>query len=147
MKTKKFKLRMNRRAVSPVIATLLLIAIAVAASVVTYTWVMSMTQNQSQQSQTSVKIDLVNFDSTTTADIEFRNTGSIAATIDVVYTFKGDALKDTDTADLVISAGTTDTYTITAHTTFAENSAYRIRAITSTGFVIEGTYYTPSSLS
>ena len=58
---KKFKLRMNRRAVSPVIATLLLIAIAVAASVVTYSWVMSMTANQSQQGQTSVKVDQVLF--------------------------------------------------------------------------------------
>ena len=61
MKMQRFKLRMNRRAVSPVIATLLLIAIAVAASVVTYTWVMSMTANQSQQGQTSVKVDQVLF--------------------------------------------------------------------------------------
>jgi flagellin-like protein len=42
----------NRKGISPLIATLLLIAIAVAASVLTYSWVMSMIGSQSGQAQT-----------------------------------------------------------------------------------------------
>ena len=49
--------RMSRRAVSPIIATLLLIAIAVAAAVVTYTFTMNMVSNQGSQAQTAVRID------------------------------------------------------------------------------------------
>lgn len=65
--TNKLKIKLNRRAVSPIIATLLLVAIAVAAAVVTYTWTMSMAQNQSTQSQTNVKIDQVMFGKATAA--------------------------------------------------------------------------------
>ena len=139
---------MNRRAVSPVIATLLLIAIAVAASVVTYTWVMSMAANQSQQSQTSVKIDLVHFTDTTHATITFRNTGSVAATIDEIYSFDGDAIQKTIdfTGGPVIISSQTEVFTINLDgDVFAINMPYRIRAITTTGFIIEGTFFAPGS--
>jgi len=55
------EIKKSRKAVSPVIATLLLIAIAVAASVVTYSWVMSMVKTQGSQAQTSIRIDEVLF--------------------------------------------------------------------------------------
>jgi len=85
----------NRKAVSPVIATLLLIAIAVAASVVTYSWVMSMVKTQGNQAQTMIKVDEVLFgrDSGGTKSgilISIRNTGSVAAVIQTVYVYKGD---------------------------------------------------------
>ena len=189
MQTKKFKLRMNRRAVSPVIATLLLIAIAVAASVVTYSWVMSMVANQSAQSQTGIKVDQVLFGqdagppvSGNGISITIRNTGSIAVTIQTIYVFQGDKfIVSTDTsAGNVISAGsvtsigltdqvawttvsltaggtevpeptTTVTVTDISNGAFtgplAANAPYLIRIVTSTGFVAEGTYYSPGSFT
>ena len=57
MKNKIRKIYRNCKAVSPIIATLLLIAISVAAAVVTYTFVMNMTANQGSQAQTAVRID------------------------------------------------------------------------------------------
>jgi flagellin-like protein len=85
----------NRKAVSPVIATLLLIAISVAASVVTYSWVMSMVKTQGGQAQTMIKVDEVLFgrDSGGTGCgilVSIRNTGSVAAVIQTVYVYKGD---------------------------------------------------------
>ncbi len=247
------KFKINRRGVSPVIATLLLVAIAVAASVVTYTWAMSMTANQSQQSQTSIKIDQVRFgqaaivsttlsaqleagngadvgevqvvstagfvigdvitigtetctvsavntgttmtltdDVTTTqasgqtvskpsrngALISIRNSGSIAATIQTIYIFQGDALISTisPVSSNVLSAGAISNFGITTATSSLDwnnlksggvslptaspvitsqvfnaaltvNSPYKIRIVTSTGFVAEGTYYAPGSFA
>ncbi len=96
MKSKIGKFKMSRRGVSPIIATLLLVAIAVAAAVVTYTWVISMTNNQATKSQTQISIDQVMFGEMTGPKygvfLSVRNGGSVAATIDTVYLFKGDAL-------------------------------------------------------
>ena len=85
----------SRRAVSPVIAALLLIAIAVAASVVTYSWVMSMVKSQGSRAQTAIQIEEVLFGNTTTGKhtaikITIRNTGSATATLEVAYVYKGD---------------------------------------------------------
>lgn len=55
------RLKRSIRAISPVIATLLLVAISVAAAVITYSWVMSMITTQGAQAQTSIKVDLVEF--------------------------------------------------------------------------------------
>ena len=75
----------DAKAISPLIATLLLIAIAVAASVITYSWVMSMISSQSNQAQTQVRIDSVQWNVTTnTAILTVRNTGSVSATIESV---------------------------------------------------------------
>jgi len=91
----------NRRAVSPVIAALLLIAIAVAASVITYSWVMTMIKSQGSQAQTAIRIEDVQFgrDETGTGEgtqigdalkITIRNTGSVPVIIQTIYVYKGD---------------------------------------------------------
>ena len=164
----------NRKAVSPVIATLLLIAIAVAASVVTYSWVMSMVKTQGGQAQTSIRIDEVLFGLEATnkngIKITIRNTGSVAAVIQTVYVYKGDTqilkqdgiafaisattlgevgLKTTGTVwiNLKPSMGTEPTkiYTVTFASDLAVSSAYIVKVVTDNGFTVEGTYYTPSA--
>jgi len=97
------KMMGSRRAVSPVIASLLLIAIAVAASVITYSWIMTMIKSQGSQAQTSIRLEDVRFgrDETGTGEgaeigdavkITIRNTGSVPATIQTIYVYKGDNL-------------------------------------------------------
>lgn len=179
----KLKIRMNRRAVSPIIATLLLVAIAVAAAVVTYTWVMSMAANQSQQSQTGIKMDYVLFGNTTTSGdnstgvlVAVRNTGTVPATIQTFLLLQGDSvIVSKSDVNVVVPAGqlknigflhtgmgaswtelksgglalpTVDsTVNVPFNDSLSVNTAYVVRIVTSTGFTMEGTYYTPASWS
>jgi flagellin-like protein len=54
------KFRRNTRAISPVIATLLMIAIAVVASLVTYAWVMGYMNFTTQKTGNAIQIQTVN---------------------------------------------------------------------------------------
>jgi len=85
----------NRKAVSPVIATLLMIAIAVAASVVMYSWMNTMVKNQATQSQTAIRLEEVQFNINETLKeqyikISIRNTGTVGAVIQTVYVYQQD---------------------------------------------------------
>ena len=53
------KFRKNARAISPVIATLLMIAIAVVASLVTYAWVMGYMNFQTEKTGKAIQIQSV----------------------------------------------------------------------------------------
>ena len=55
------KVRFNSKAISPVVATLLLIAIAVAAAIVSYSWIMSMIKTQDQPLRQESGLKLWNF--------------------------------------------------------------------------------------
>ena len=88
----------NRKAVSPVIATLLMIAIAVAASVVMYSWMNTMVKNQATQSQTAIRLEEVQFNNVSLTGgansqfikISIRNTGTVGAVITTVYVYQQD---------------------------------------------------------
>jgi flagellin-like protein len=149
------KLRMNKKAVSPIIATLLLVAIAVSAAVVTYTWTMSMVTNQATQAQTQIKIDVVQFgkigDATDAATITVRNTGTMAATIDQAYIMTGTTVSQTgilstSTSERTIAASDVQNIGV-IFDSLTPNTAYQIRLITTTGYVVEGVYYTPTTLT
>src|SRR5665647_666363 len=59
------KFRRNARAISPVIATLLMIAIAVVASLVTYAWVMGYMSFTTEKTGKAIQIQSVTYDGTT----------------------------------------------------------------------------------
>ena len=77
-----FNLRRNTKAVSPLVAVLLLITISVTASIVTHTWLMSMISSQRQQAQTQIRIDMLEWH---IADdylkLTVRNTGSVVTDV------------------------------------------------------------------
>lgn len=80
----------GRRAVSPIIATLLLIAIAVAAGIVVYVFTNSLTgnltQSGGQQVSEQVSMDAYSYPSAgTTPVLVLRNVGSSSITINSVY--------------------------------------------------------------
>ena len=139
------------RAVSPVIAALLLIAISVAASVVTYTWVMTMIRNQTVQAQTSIRIDNVEFKKTGNVrdrvEIVVRNTGSVAAVIETLYlTYPNSTVAVHDLGGTVIQPGRTCTFNVTlsAGSYWEAGKAYGVKIVTDNGFTAEGTYYSPN---
>jgi flagellin-like protein len=141
---------MNKKAVSPIIATLLLVAIAVSAAVVTYTWTMSMVTNQASQAQTQIRIDVVEFTDTQTVEITVRNTGTMAATIEKAYLMTGTAVTQTGTVSGTLTVSPSGVSTITAEfdaSSFADNKPYQIRLVTTNGYVVEGVYYTQSSVA
>jgi len=80
----------GRRAVSPIIATLLLIAIAVAAAIIVYVFVSSISGNLAQQGgqqvADQVSMDAYNYPSPYTAPVMvMRNVGSSSITISQIY--------------------------------------------------------------
>jgi len=162
----------NRKAISPLITTLLLIAIAVAASVLTYSWVMSMVGSQSAQAQTQVRIDTVTwlketaspYNPTANFDLLIRNTGSVAAQVESVSirtnTAGSTASVWTAPAGSSIDVGITSTMhflgaadgspvsegkTLPLFGVWAISTSYVIRVTTSTGFYYEMVATSPSS--
>ena len=141
----------DKKAISPIIATLLLIAIAVAASVITYSWVMSMISSQSQQAQTQIRIDNVNWiNSTATKKLDsvkltIRNTGSVPATLESVsITVDQTTVMATLANRIVIPISTAAEYTfkagqdgISSSWTWVVQKSYVIRATPTTGLYHE----------
>ena len=144
----------KRKAISPLIATLLLIAIAVAASVLTYSWVMSMVGSQSAQAQTQIRIDSVTWDvASSEAILTIRNTGSIAADIESISVRLNKAgepayLQKYTTANSVDTGETLPMLwdgTGTTPPAFAYSTSYVLRVTTKTGFYYEMVATTPAS--
>ncbi|MCJ7718861.1 hypothetical protein MUO69_02890 [Candidatus Bathyarchaeota archaeon] len=75
----------SKRAISPILATLLLVVIAVAAIVVTYAWVMTYMNAQTAQAGVFLNRDAVSWPTNATIKLYVRNTGTSDATIDGVY--------------------------------------------------------------
>jgi len=75
----------SKKAISPILATLLLIVIAVAAIVVTYAWIMTYMGSTTGQAGILLKKDTVSWPNNTTIKIYVRNTGTEDATLDKVY--------------------------------------------------------------
>lgn len=151
----------TRRAISPLIATLLLIAIAVSASVLTYSWVQTMVTTQATQAQTQVRIENVSWSinpaGDDTATIRIRNTGSVPVTIEstAVKENKAGATYYYASTPLVLdmgeskdvtwgSAASRGTGTDPTATFIGNAKSYYIRVTAGTGFYAETVTTTPS---
>ena len=78
----------SRKAISPILATLLLVVIAVAAIVVTYAWIMTYMNNANQQAGVMLRKINVNFYNSSTVnkiDVDISNAGTEDAQIVRLY--------------------------------------------------------------
>jgi flagellin-like protein len=77
----------SKKAISPILATLLLVVIAVAAIVVAYAWIMTYMSSAGEQAGVMLTKDAVNFQTGTPEHIIIyvRNTGTVDAEISAVY--------------------------------------------------------------
>jgi flagellin-like protein len=142
----------KRKAISPLIATLLLIAIAVAASVLTYSWVMSMVGSQSAQAQTQLRIDTATWDPIVKTQVALliRNTGSTSAQVESVSI----RINTAGSPNLVWAAPSSSssldvgkTITLIAAPvgfTWVASTSYVIRVTATTGFYYELVATTPA---
>jgi len=127
------KLRIRRKALSPVIATLLMVAIAVAAAIITYVWSMGLLGGLmgTGGSQTKEQLILEAYDWKTsgTLKLTFRNVGSAQAVIAAIY------LEGTDLTAAVstVSIGSIAVYSLTVPTSLTAGASYVLKLATATG--------------
>jgi flagellin-like protein len=75
----------SKKAISPILATLLLIVIAVAAIVVTYAWIMTYMSSTTQQASVILYNENVRFVNSTTTEVVIGNSGTGDAQIVRLY--------------------------------------------------------------
>jgi flagellin-like protein len=138
----------DRRAISPLIAILLLIAIAVAGSGMSFSWIMSLQSSQYVQAQTQIRIDMVQWNiSYNKVIVTVRNTGSTEATIETISLRKNESGAEfiTDTDELPVTIHVQDKINVVWDVDLLNSgTSYVIRITTSTGFYTETVSSTPS---
>lgn len=99
------KMLKSEKAISPILATLLLIVIAVSAIVVTYAWVMTFMGAQSGTAGTLFQIQNVYWDSSTNkTKIDIQNYGT--SIVKIVSLYVGDSKENTLDVTLYTDIGT-----------------------------------------
>ena len=111
-------IRRAQKAISPILATLLLIVIAVAAIVVTYAWIMTYMGNAGNQAGVMLyKVNVRFYDNGTSIDIDVGNSGTSGTQITQVYfgTSSGNMQNMTTSQPLPVplAAGATTRITLT----------------------------------
>jgi flagellin-like protein len=146
------RIRSNREAISPVVATLLLIAIAVAAAIVSYSWIMSMIRTQGTAAQTGIRLEMVEFANSTVGsndwlNVTIRNVGSAATKIETIYVTNSGTthVVDYSSANLINVGAKREICFESDGFNWANNEAYDIKVVTDNGFTVDGTYYSPAS--
>jgi flagellin-like protein len=145
------KFKKNAKALSPVIASIILIAVTVAVSVVVAAWMGGLTlgfMNSAEQAQ----ITNVSFVSSTVANVTVTNTGTNSVTIQSA-TIDGNSVilaATGPTASLVIGKGNSTCVTLTVPTTtpattFTDGAQYTINLLTAKGHTL--VYTTTYSVS
>jgi flagellin-like protein len=137
------KIRKNAKALSPVVASIILIAVTVAVSIAVAAWMGALTVGF--MSTEEVKITSMAFDADAeTITVKISNTGTSSTTISDVYVNNGVIaaanLAWTSGEDGTIAGNTQDTLTITI-TDVVEGNSYQLKLISAQGntFTYTGT--------
>lgn len=135
----------DKQAVSPVLATLLLIMIAVVAGGLTYAWAMSFASNQLATAGVFLVLDRVHSWSGSDVYVTIKNSGSATATIDAAYIGTKPGLYDSSNSGLStdIPPGTATDLQLTD--SFAPGTVYYFRIVYTNGYAIEFSARYPTS--
>jgi len=140
------KFRVSKKAVSPVIATLLMIAVAVAASVIVYVWSAGLlgTLMGGGGSQVKEQVILEAYQWTASNDLKLylRNVGSSNVTLANIYV-GGTQLAAVGTKTMAPKG--TSVQSLAPGTTFSAGTAYVVKVVTETGGVFSFTCICGSS--
>jgi flagellin-like protein len=137
---------MSRKAISPILATLLLIVIAVAAVIVTYAWVMTFTGSTANQAGVVLVQENVSWPTSSSIAIVIRNTGTSNGKITAVYigtsgTNLTSATVSSPSLPATVNAGASQSFAITY--TWAANTRYYFKFITDTPAYLEFSELSP----
>jgi flagellin-like protein len=139
----------SRKAISPILATLLLIVIAVAAIVVTYAWIMTYMTGAGQQAGVRLFKLNVNFytqNSTKKIDIDVGNSGTSDTQIILLYTGTSSTTlqNQTTTPTLPAALRASSTQRITINYDWANGATYYFKVVSSAGQALEWPEQAPS---
>jgi flagellin-like protein len=126
----------SRKAISPILATLLLVVIAVAAVVATYAWVTTYMGNTTNQAGILLYEANISFSGTETVIIDVGNSGTSAATISAIYAGESSSGMTQVTPTYAsgsgtVNAGSTVSFNITMPWT--ANNVYYFKVVTTSG--------------
>lgn len=125
----------SKRAISPILATLLLVVIAVAAIVVTYAWIMTYMTHTTGQAGVVLHQANVNFygnGNQTKIDIDIQDSGTSDTTIIQLYIGTSSSTMDNVTiAPVPLKAGTVQR--ITVNYSWQNGVTYYFKVLASTG--------------
>jgi flagellin-like protein len=137
MKEKMKNLRKSRKALSPVVASIILIAVTVAVSIAVAAWMGALTIGFMGGSE-QVEIRTITFSGTDTATLTVRNTGTSAVSIQEVWVNNGAYLTGTTapcvnaTLPFSIAANTNVAIKITM-TSWTAGDNYQFKLVTAKG--------------
>jgi len=139
----------SRKAISPILATLLLIVIAVAAIVVTYAWIMTYMTGAGQQAGVRLFKLNVNFytqDSTKKIDIDVGNSGTSDTQIILLYAGPSSTTlqNQTTTPTLPAALRAGSTQRITINYDWTSGVTYYFKVVSSAGQTLEWPEQAPS---
>lgn len=126
------KLRKNSKALSPVVASIILIAVTVAVSVVVAAWMGGMTIGLMGNAE-QVSVTNAIFTGTDEVTLTVRNTGGATVTIS---TASIDGVADAAFVSGDIAKGTPETFVVTNAADFAPGAQYQITLTTAKGTTI-----------
>ena len=133
------RLLRSKRAISPILASLLLIVIVVAAGIVAYVWIQGYAGSQTSTASSFFVIENVHWDRAGNIDITVRNTGSVGVTIDKVYVDGlGHSVEET------VSVGDSEIVTIAYAWDIGES--YTVKVVDKSGLMTENVFRAPSSI-
>ncbi|HVP92448.1 MAG TPA: archaellin/type IV pilin N-terminal domain-containing protein [Acidobacteriota bacterium] len=132
------KVLRSRKAISPILATLLLIVIAVAAIVVTYAWIMTYMSSTTQQAGVMlypVNVRFYDDGGTKKIDIDIKDTGTAGTQITSIYigTSASSMQNMTMTPSSPIPLAAGDTVRVTITYTWTSGTAYWFKIVPSVG--------------
>jgi flagellin-like protein len=132
----------SKKAISPILATLLLIVIAVAAIVVTYAWVMTYMGSTTQQAGFIPYKANVAFPDTKTITIDAGNSGVSSGQILAIYIgTSASTLQNQTTISPTlprsIDAGSIVSFTVTLSAAWSADTTYYFRVVPNSGAALE----------
>ena len=139
----------SKKAISPILATLLLIVIAVAAIVFTYAWIMTYMASGQQRAEVLMTNANVDFqDNPKRITIDMINTGTADTQIVSVYIGNSQSTEqnqNTTTPTLPTTLAAGKTVSISINYNWTATTIYYLKVISSTGQTVEWPEQAPTS--
>jgi len=138
----------SRKAISPILATLLLVVIAVAAIVVTYAWIMTYMGNAGRQAGVilyKANVNFYNVSAVKKIDIDIGNSGTSDTQITRVYVGTSTSTLQNQTITSVAVRGGADPSRITVNYDWTAGSTYYFKVISSSGQSLDWPEQAPTS--
>ena len=131
----------DKRGISPIMATLLLIVIAIAAIIVTYAWITAYMGGATRRAGEELIVENIKFHDNNKVSITLRNTGTSDVKIVAIYvgnssTSLTNATNINPALPQLISAGTAKEFTVTLDYNYDTGTRYYFKVVTASGYIL-----------